>query len=61
VDENAAIVAVIRELFKAKDFERYVCVTDEPETILRFLAQQRGDETPAQRMVRRRRDLAAVQ
>jgi len=54
--ETLPIVAVIRKLFKAKDFERYVCVTDEPATILRFLAEQRGDETPAERMVRRRRD-----
>ncbi len=52
--ETLPIVPVLKKLFKAEDFARYVCVTDKPVRILRFLAQQHADETPAQRMLRRR-------
>ena len=53
--ETLPVVPVLKKLFKAADFERYVCVTDEPETILKFLGEHNRQETPAQRMIRCRR------
>jgi hypothetical protein len=53
--ETLPIVPVLQKLFKPEDFERYVCVTDEPATILKFLGEHSQAETPAQRMMRRRR------
>jgi predicted Rossmann-fold nucleotide-binding protein len=53
--QTLPIVPVLQRLFKPEDFERYVCVTDEPATILKFLDKHSREETPAQRMVRCRR------
>jgi predicted Rossmann-fold nucleotide-binding protein len=53
--ETLPVVQVLKKLFKPKDFKRYVCVTDEPAAILEFLGEHARKETPAQRMVRRRR------
>lgn len=53
--ETLPVVPVLQKLFNPEDFERYVCVTDEPATILQFLGEHGRGETPAQRMVRCRR------
>ena len=50
--ETLPIVPVLKKLFKPEDFERYVCVTDEPAKILEFLSQHGRVETPSKRMVR---------
>ena len=52
--EVLPVVSVLKKLFKARDFERYVCVTDDPATVDAFLSQHPRKETPSQRMVRRR-------
>jgi len=53
--ETLPVVPLLEKLFKSKDFKRYVCVTDEPAVILKFLDEHGKKETPAQRMVRCRR------
>jgi predicted Rossmann-fold nucleotide-binding protein len=54
--ETLPIVPVLKKLFKAGDFERYVRVTDDPGEILTFLAQRRRRESPSERMVRLKPD-----
>jgi hypothetical protein len=53
--EALPVVPLLQKLFKPGDFERHVCVTDEPATILKFLGERSREETPAQRRVRGRR------
>jgi predicted Rossmann-fold nucleotide-binding protein len=53
--ETLPVVAVLKRLFKPTDFERHVCVTDQPAVVLDFLARHRQAETPSQRLLRRRR------
>src|ERR1017187_8813898 len=50
--ETLPVIPLLKQLFKPEDFERYVCVTDEPATILEFLSQHGRAETPLKRMVR---------
>jgi len=54
--EALPVLPVLKKLFEPKDFERHVCLTDEPAAVLKFLAQHRGKETPSQRLRRCRRD-----
>ena len=53
--ETLPVVAVLKKLFKPKDFERHVCVTDQPSAVLEFLTRHGQTETPSQRLLRRRR------
>jgi predicted Rossmann-fold nucleotide-binding protein len=53
--EVLPVVAVLKKLFTSKDFERHVCVTDEPAAVLEFLAQHGQTETPSHRLLRHRR------
>jgi hypothetical protein len=39
-------------LFKPEDYERYVCVADEPGAVLDFLLKHGTEESPANRMTR---------
>lgn len=50
--QTLPVVPLLKTLFTAEDFERYVCVTDEPAAVLRFLRGHGRSETPSQRMTR---------
>lgn len=50
--EKLPIVPLLKNLFKSGDFEKYVCVTDDPRHILAFLGRRNRKESPSQRMVR---------
>jgi predicted Rossmann-fold nucleotide-binding protein len=53
--ETLPVVAILKRLFKPEDFGRYVCVTDDPATVLEFIGQHGRKETPSQRVSRRGR------
>jgi predicted Rossmann-fold nucleotide-binding protein len=44
------VVPVLKALFKAADYSKYVLVTDEPAKIIPFLISQEPRQTPSQRM-----------
>jgi predicted Rossmann-fold nucleotide-binding protein len=50
--ETLPAIPLLKKLFNPDDFDRYVCVTDEPERILDFIRLHGRQETPAQRMTR---------
>ena len=52
--ETFPVVQVLQKLFKPEDFKKFVCVTDEPDDVLRFLRTVRTKDTPSKRLVRAR-------
>jgi predicted Rossmann-fold nucleotide-binding protein len=52
--ETFPVVQVLEKLFTADDFRKFVCVTDDPDEVLKFLRGVRTKDTPSKRMVRAR-------
>jgi predicted Rossmann-fold nucleotide-binding protein len=52
--QRLPVVAVLKNLFKPRDFERHVCVTSQPSVVVEFLSRHGRSETPSQRLLRRR-------
>lgn len=55
--ENLPIMPVLQKLFPPADFAHYVCISDEPTEILKFIERRNTRETPAARVARRRNAL----